>query len=281
MLSSASYAQILNQAVRFTHDNDLYFLTDKQYSAGSHLEYSTQLSSSVEDYKSLSFTLGQNIYTPTKKSRPDTTRFDRPFAGWLFLKTKFTKATENQVLSVQLETGFTGPQAFGGKVQRNYHKFINEQLPSWYLQIPNRFHVDALGSYRKGFLNNSFFIKSSVSLGTKTSFIEQGIGLYLGSHSSYHQNSIAGIANHLDKEWFVTLSSFYQYVFFESLIEGAQWNREATFTSPIIHHKLVMNFKVFYRWKTKSLEFSCNLNSKETPKSSSHSYVGITLSHYF
>lgn len=281
LLSSASCAQVLDQAIRFTHDNDLYFLTDKQYSAGNHFEISTRLNSTPEDYTSLTFTLGQNIYTPTKKSRPDTTRFDRPFAGWLFLKTKFAKAAESQIWTAQLETGITGPQAYGGKVQRSYHELIGEQLPSWHLQIPNRFHVDATASYRKGFFNNAVFIKSSASLGTKTTFIEQGLGLFWGSHSKFNQNSLTGLARHQDKEWFLSIGGFYHYVFHNSLIEGGLWNKQAAFTSSLIHHKLLLKLKGFYRWKTKSLEFTYNLNSKETPEAASHSFVGITVSHYF
>lgn len=281
LFSSASSAQILDQAVRFRHDNDLYFLTDKQYSAGNHLEFSTRLTSTSENYTSMTFTIGQDIYTPSKKSKPDTTRFDRPFAGWLFLKTKFTKAAETQIWTAQLETGVTGPQAHGDEVQRNYHELIGEQLPSWHLQIPNRFHVDAEASYKKGFFNNSLFMNTLVSLGTKTTFMEQGLGLIWGSHSAFNQNSITGLARHQAKEWLISIASSYRYVFYNSLIEGGLWDRQAEFTSSLIHHKLLMTLKGFYRWKTKSLEFTYNFNSKETPEASSHSFVGITVSHYF
>lgn len=281
LLPAGINAQVLDQAIRFTHDNDLYFLTDKQYSAGNHFELSTRLTSTPEDFTSLAFTIGQNIYTPTKKSRPDTTRFDRPFAGWLFLKTRYTKATGSKIWSAQLETGVTGPQALGGQVQRGYHEFIGEQLPSWHLEIPNRFHVDATASFTKGFFNNALFIKSAGALGTKTTFIEQGLGLFWGSHSNFDQNSLTGLARHQDKEWLISIGGSYQYVFYNSLIEGGIWNQQAVFTSSLIHHKLLLKLRGFYRWKTKSLEFTYNFNSKETPESSSHSFVGITVSHYF
>lgn len=281
LLSSAAYAQILDQAIRFTHDNDLYFLTDKHYSAGTHFEFSKRLASSPKSYKSLTFTFGQDIFTPTRKSEPDTTRFDRPFAGWFFLNTRYTKAAKTSIFSVQLQTGLTGSQAFGDKVQRNYHEFIGEEKPIWYLQIPNDFHANVITRYRKGFLKNALFTMSSASLGTRTTFLEQKLGLFLGSHSAYHQNSVAGLARHQDKEWFLSLSTSYQYVFFNSLIEGALWNKTAPFTTPIVHHKLLMNLNAFYRWNRNSVELNFHFNSKETPKSSSHTYAGITLSHYF
>ncbi|MGX1023892.1 lipid A-modifier LpxR family protein [Psychroflexus sp. MBR-150] len=275
------YAQGINHKISFTHDNDLYFITDRYYSAGNHLSFGFGLKRKDDKHQFLNFTIGQNIYTPNKKSLPDTARFDRPFAGWLFLKTEFTHSTANDIWSLQLEMGLTGSQSLADKVQRNYHELIGEQLPSWHLQIPNDFHSNLGVQYQKGFWNNRLISYSAVKLGTKDIYIQNGLELFWGSHHKLNQNSYIGLAKHHDKEWFVNFGTYYRYVFYNALIEGHLFNDNAVFTKNTTNHLFLLKLKAFYRWKRNSIEVSYHFNTKENKDAKSQSYLGLTLSRYF
>lgn len=273
--------QEINHKISFTHDNDLYFITDRYYSAGNHLSYTTRIKNNDNKLSILNFTLGQNIYTPDKKALPDTTRFDRPFAGWLFFKTEFTQSSEDEIWSWQLDLGLTGPQSLADNAQRNYHRLIGEQLPSWYLQIPNDFHSNVGLRFQKGFSENKFISYTKAKLGTKDIYIQNGVELFWGSHHRFNQNSFTGMPKHNDKEWFVNFGSYYKYVFYNALIEGHLFNNNAVFTKNITNHLLLFKLRGFYRWKKNSIEATYHFNTKENSEAKSQSYLSITLSKYF
>jgi len=275
------YAQETNHKISFTHDNDLYFLTDRYYSAGSHLSFGFNFEHKKENKNTFNFTLGQNIYTPDKKRLADTTRFDRPFAGWLFFKTEYLQSTHDKIWAFQIDLGLTGSQSLADKTQRNYHRLIGEQVPSWFLQIPNDFHSDIGFRYQQGFLDNKVISYSSVKIGTRDIYIQNGLELFWGSHRSFIENAFTGIAKHSDKEWFLNFGTYYKYVFHNALIEGHLFNNNAVFTKEIENHLLLFTLRGFYRWKKNSIEFSYHFNSKENNEAKSHSFLSITLSKYF
>ncbi len=275
------FAQETTTKLSFTHDNDLYFLTDKYYSAGNYISFAKKLKNKNKSQQILSFSFGQKIYTPKRKKLPDTTRFDRPFAGWLFLEAELIESTENDIWSAQLEVGLTGSQSLAGKTQRSYHKLIDEQIPSWYLQIPNDFLSNLSARYQKGFFGNRLISQSSLKLGTKDIFIQNGVELFWGSHMKFNQNSYTGIASHQSKEWFVNIGSYYRYVFHNTFIEGHIFQSIAVFTKEITNHLFLLKLKGFYRWKNNSIEMIYHFNTKENAGARTHSYLGITLSKYF
>ena len=276
-----SYAQNNIYKVSFTHDNDLFFITDKYYSARDHLSFSTLLKDQKETKRYLEFKIGQNIYSPENKKLPDTSRFDRPFAGWLFLKTKFTKAFTDKIWSTGFEIGLTGPQSFADKVQRNFHKLIKDEIPSWYLQIPNDLHVNINFEYQKNFINKHILIYSNFALGTKDIFAEGGLEWFFGSHYNFAKNAYAGLSSHQDKEWFISLGGFYRHVFYNALIEGSFFNDDAIFTKDIQNSLGLIRVQGFRRWKNKSIDMTYHFNTKEISEASSHSYLSVSISRYF
>lgn len=274
-------AQNKDMKIEFTHVNDLYFITDKYYSAGNHLSFASLIKGQKQGKTILSFKIGQNIYTPSKKSKPDTSRFDRPFAGWLFLKTEFTKAATDEMWSVGIEFGLTGPQSKGDKVQRNYHRLINEQLPSWHQQIPNDIHANINFEHQKNLINKHLLTHSNLSLGTKDIFAEAGLEWFWGSHYNFAQNTYKGIPSHQDKEWFISLGGFYRYVFYNALIEGSLFNDDAIFTKDIQNNLGLFRLRGFYRWNNKSIDMTYHFNTKEIKETTSFSNLSISISHYF
>lgn len=80
--------------------------------------------------KSSSFgiTLGQNIYTPENNQATNLLRFDRPYAGWLYLGAVLQRRGEvfgkiPVLESFELDLGVIGPEAQAGQSQNKVHNF--------------------------------------------------------------------------------------------------------------------------------------------------------------
>jgi lipid A 3-O-deacylase len=112
-------------------ENDLTQDTDRHYTHGTRLTC-TQPDGSVPEWmdlglfpeggkQRLSFSLGQNIYTPedlTSRNPPTT---DRPYAGWLYAGLGMTSDTGTLFDSFELDLGIVGPQSYAEQVQKFVH----------------------------------------------------------------------------------------------------------------------------------------------------------------
>lgn len=65
--------------------------------------------------------LGQTMYTPRNLERPDTQRFDRPFAGWMFVSASLHSLRERHRLGVDLQAGVIGASAGAQHTQSMAH----------------------------------------------------------------------------------------------------------------------------------------------------------------
>ena len=87
MSSNVSNAQ---RYINLSVDNDLYFSRDWYYSSGIFV--STGKLKIAEDQEErfpktyVHWTLGQEIYTPSRRYTTDVSQFDYPFGGWLYLE---------------------------------------------------------------------------------------------------------------------------------------------------------------------------------------------------
>ena len=90
LCSDLSFAQ---QYVNLSVDNDLYFKQDWYYSSGIFI--STGKLKQEEDQETafpkryVHWTLGQEIYTPSRRYSLNVDLYDYPYGGWLFLERSF------------------------------------------------------------------------------------------------------------------------------------------------------------------------------------------------
>ena len=139
----------------FYIENDVYFGTDEGYSTGEMftflyfvpqpdnfihdiLGYSTK-----ESYSYITFSLANQIYTPTDT---DTSAFqvnDRPYAGWTYIETGFHKTTQTQLRSLSLKVGMIGPASGSREIQNSFHKgFGMDIVNGWDHQLNNELGVN-------------------------------------------------------------------------------------------------------------------------------------------
>jgi hypothetical protein len=84
-MQSLAAQRYLNLSV----DNDLYFGKDRYYSSGVFIslgKLKEGIGGNEATKKYVHWTLGQEIYTPTKRYTTDVDLFDYPYGGWLFLE---------------------------------------------------------------------------------------------------------------------------------------------------------------------------------------------------
>lgn len=141
-----------SKTITFYMENDVIRETDRQYTNGAKL---TWISEDLSNYrenskipewswpviekfpfihepgfqKNISFSLGQNIYTPDDTQRTDLIKDDRPYAGITYFAVGFTSKNTNRMDTVEIDMGIIGPHSYAGRVQDSFHKYFDRKRP--------------------------------------------------------------------------------------------------------------------------------------------------------
>ncbi|MEQ1850139.1 MAG: lipid A deacylase LpxR family protein [Chthoniobacteraceae bacterium] len=148
-------------------ENDLFTGTDRQYTSGVKLGWS---SADLENYsdsryaspflplfnllpyinekayqKNLVFALGQSIYTPDNTEAFTLVTGDRPYAGWLYAGVGVVWKDADVRNSLVLNIGIVGSGSFAQESQRLVHDFRGLDHPKgWDNQLHNELGVVAI-----------------------------------------------------------------------------------------------------------------------------------------
>jgi hypothetical protein len=86
----------------------------------------------------ITYSLGQEIYTPERIEERDLIEDDRPYAGWLYGGIGLISENGARLDILELDIGVVGPASLADKTQIEYHKLINVQVPEgWDNQLHN------------------------------------------------------------------------------------------------------------------------------------------------
>ena len=287
-----SYAQEVNETVELVIENDKMVLLDRYYTSGLLISYKRSLESDFllkkesNNVLQLNVTLGNETYTPKNLSDFDTRLFDRPFAGWLFLKTELAKVNTKNALFVAVEAGITGEESLAGKLQTWYHDFIGiDDNPTWYQEIEFKYLFNAKAKYiietpisKKQSLQNI----GSISIGTKDIYIQYGLDYYFGTFNLLQNTSRLGLVdNTIQNEFYGYLGLAYKYVGHNTLIQGSLDYEDAFFTSDIERHIFKFRMGTVLKIKNSTFKLGYNFNTRETPKSTTHAYGTLSFAQSF
>jgi lipid A 3-O-deacylase len=140
------------QTLTYYMENDVVRETDRQYTNGIKL---TWISEDLSNYrnsdklpewaccivdrlpfihketyqKNISFSIGQNIYTPDDISRTDLIKDDRPYAGITYFAVGFISKNTSRMDTIEIDMGIIGPHSYAGKVQDNFHEWFDRKRP--------------------------------------------------------------------------------------------------------------------------------------------------------
>ena len=277
------YAQrYLNLSV----DNDLFFGRDRYYSSGIFINSGKLNKNSDKLINYTHWTLGHEIYTPSLRYTKDVEYYDYPYGGWLF----FQWAVERQLNLCNawlwsIKVGVTGKASFAQLLQNLYHdKILGLPNMAWEKPVPQRFHVNLNGLYKKRI---NIFSKAAIladffgNLGTQRTAIGSNIGILLGS-----SKVISFIHNPLEMQnvgFGFYIGSRFEYRFHDFMISGSLFDNEAPFTLDPIPYKY--NALVGLAFYGKQLHFQMLFNraslDNTTQKIKAHNYLNISLSRLF
>ncbi len=146
-------------SVRF--ENDLFTNTDRHYTNGVKLSWtSPDLTSYAENkdlpqwshglirrlpyinepdqIRNVTFSLGQNMYTPSDISRTDLMEQDRPYAGWTYGGAAFHSKSSNRLDTIEIQLGMVGPASLAEQSQKFIHDTRGLTHPmGWHHQLKN------------------------------------------------------------------------------------------------------------------------------------------------
>lgn len=97
---------------------------------------STPLMKYGGDTKNVSFSLGNDMYTPVDTKEPSLIYDDRPYAGWSYLSFGIHAKNSSRLDSAELSIGIVGPSAHSDFIQDHWHDLINKfRSEGWSNQI--------------------------------------------------------------------------------------------------------------------------------------------------
>ncbi|WP_346880851.1 lipid A-modifier LpxR family protein [uncultured Algibacter sp.] len=286
------FSQENRQQLEFKVENDKLVMLDKYYTSGFFLTYRRKLQNdfvfkkTAENALQLNIVLGNETYTPTNLSSTNTADFDRPYAGWFYLKSELVKANKNSVLSLGVETGITGKEALSGEIQVRTHKFLGVgDNPTWEQEIPFKFLINLKGKYiyskQLGKLH-AFQYELQPTLGTKDIFVKNEIGYYFGRFNDLRTSTrVSSVDTALVNEFFAFISMGYKYVAHNTLIQGGLSYNETTFTTHREPNVLMFKIGGVLKIKRNTIKFIYNHNTRETPTSKNHAYGSLAFGRNF
>ncbi|MEJ1969346.1 MAG: lipid A deacylase LpxR family protein [Rhizomicrobium sp.] len=147
----ASPTDTRSGALSILFENDIFFDTDRHYTNGVALDYTTAPQDTPRWLENFAhhlpffgssgdvrtdFQLGQDIFTPSNTRRvvPDPT--DRPYAGYLYLGLGLLSNSDTHLDQAQLQLGTTGPASLAQDAQNWVHTVIGDHKAlGWHYQL--------------------------------------------------------------------------------------------------------------------------------------------------
>lgn len=153
-------------------ENDVFTSTDDRYytngfefsfaSAESPPRFLPRIADTLPFYHKgetslYGYAFGQNMFTPEDTQRADLIVDDRPYAGWLYLRTGIAHIYEDEgdrqvINGLSLTAGIIGPYSLAGQTQKSYHRLIGVEVPrGWDNQLENEpgLNVSYLRKWRR------------------------------------------------------------------------------------------------------------------------------------
>ncbi|MEY2881789.1 MAG: hypothetical protein RLZZ15_4169, partial [Verrucomicrobiota bacterium] len=174
LVAFALLAGCAHHPVTLYSENDRYFAgTDRHYTNGAKLTVTQpapqksgvahaldalgrslrrfepyDVSHEKVDHK-LSYSLGQNIYTPTEIHTTAPQPNDRPYAAWLYGGIAFQRQQDDLFQAIELQLGVIGPMALGRQIQNGVHDFLHiARADGWGHQLRNEPGVNLAYDWR-------------------------------------------------------------------------------------------------------------------------------------
>lgn len=288
---SKLYAQDNTKQIEFKLENDKFVFQDRYYTNGIFIEYKKRLENDFLLNKTdsnrlqLNVMLGNETYNPRDISSLDASRFDRPFAGWLFGRVEVAQIKERSALFLALESGVTGEESLSEGLQIAFHDVLDIEEPTWAEQIGFKvlFNVKLKYIYNWHLSEaHAFQFTTQPTLGTKDIFLSNNIKYVFGKFNAFNNTSVLGIIDgSLTKEFFGFIGFGHKYVVHNTLLQGGITRDETTFTTSPVRNVFKLQAGSTLKVKRNTYKLTYYFNTKETELSSPHAYASLVFARSF
>ena len=153
VLAPAAHAdpQDTSSFITLQFDNDMFGGSDRYFTNGMRAAYlspegaapslirdagaAVPLFHASQDMR-FSFSIGQNIFTPSDITDPDPPEDDRPYAGWLYAGFGLVSEDGTWLDKLELDVGIVGPYSFAEQTQTEWHRIFGLRQPrGWDTQL--------------------------------------------------------------------------------------------------------------------------------------------------
>ena len=139
-------------AFSIVFENDIFFNTDRDYTSGEQLAYTTAADETPDglvDFVAAmpdwfmspgevraSYEIGQDIFTPLHTHLVNPLPTERPYAGFLYLGLGLLSRTEDHLDQLEIQVGTTGPASLAEDAQNFVHTVLGQTTPAgWHFQL--------------------------------------------------------------------------------------------------------------------------------------------------
>lgn len=281
---------LIEHQLRLHHDNDFITLTDRYYSSGLFLHYTHLLKNGVlnEDNEQLTFSIGQEVYTPSDIETTEISEQDRPYVGFLALKAGWSYVKKKHGINSSLLLGVAGNASGAGGFQRWYHKvFVISDPPVWVGEMENSLHANLYASYRREWqlAPNPFSItlvaQPALAFGTRDVYAHADLVAYFGRRNSLDSSMAYNRIGSTQREIFFSLRAGYRYVSHNALLEGNALGDTSVLLVPANNEIIYAGFDVQHRFGKNEYWFGYRIQSPEASTTESHKYVILSYARNF
>lgn len=193
-------------------ENDIFAGEDQDYTNGLKLTWSSPIyqayppeawphrwlypilrklpfKDSEQNRNNITYSLGQNIYTPEDIEEEDLIEDDRPYAGITYGSIGFHNRTQKEMDTLELYLGMVGPHSYAEESQKAVHALFNDKDPEgWDNQLDDEPVIGIVYSHKKKMLDSdvgkSFgyecILDTGGGLGNAMTFYNLGLTFRLG-----------------------------------------------------------------------------------------------------
>lgn len=277
--------QKTQRQLELRHDNDVFGGSDRYYTTGNFITYRYGLTGAryAENPEQISFTLQQEIYTPTNKLARNTDNLDRPYAGFLGISVGWSKANPSTLVNGSVLLGVAGPASGAEAFQSFFHSLGIGAEFEWFQQIENSVHINTYLDYIKewqlvqGSWGLIAAIKPGFAVGTKDVFAQQEVAFFFGKRNELRQSLAYNQLGVLQDELFVKLRANYRYVKHDGMLEGNLVSDQSPFLVGARPNVLMLGFDVFWRWGRNDFKAGYNYNTAKFSRGESHMFATLSV----
>ncbi len=281
---------LIKHQLQLRHDNDFLTLTDRYYSSGLFLNYTHRLKSGLlkVDNEQITFSIGQEVYTPSDIETTEISKQDRPYVGFLALKGGWSYVKKKHGVEVSILLGVAGNASGAGSFQRWYHNaIVISDPPIWVGEMENSAHINLYAGYRREWqlTANPFSVtivaQPAVAFGTRDIYAHTDLIAYFGRKDPLLSSIAFNRIGSTQREIFFSLQVGYRYVGRNALLEGNGRDDTSVLLVPANKEIIYGGLDVHHRFSKNEYRFGYRIQSAEAGTTDNHRYVILSYARNF